>query len=67
MKHTTTIDYLTVNDMLARLRISRSTLRKATNNGSIPAPLKLGRSVRYRVADIQAWEEAKFPESPKEA
>lgn len=57
-----TQDYLTIPELLRRLRISRSSLHKATTTGALPQPLKLGRCVRYRAEDIAKWEAAGFPQ-----
>ena len=41
-----------------RLGVSRFTLRAWRQQGRGPAFLKLGRAVRYRPADLDAYEEA---------
>lgn len=38
-----------------RLNLSQATLQKWRLNGTGPRFLKLGRAVRYRVSDVEAW------------
>ncbi len=50
---------LTTEKAATRLGLSPSTLMKKRNTGHDPIPyLKLGRSVRYRPADLEAWASA---------
>jgi predicted DNA-binding transcriptional regulator AlpA len=50
--------YLTQRDVLARYRISRTTLWTWRQSGGFPAPVQLGPSptLRWRIADLLAWE-----------
>ena len=51
-----TKDFYTVKELAERYGITRQTVRKLTNAGRLPAPLKVGHSARWRVSDIQTWE-----------
>ena len=43
-------------DELARLLgISTRTIWRRLSGGEIPKPVRLGKSVRWRLADIEAW------------
>lgn len=45
---------LTENELAEMFKISTRSLRKARQNGSLPH-VRLGRLVRYRVEDVQAF------------
>jgi excisionase family DNA binding protein len=47
---------LTEAEAADRLGFKAETLRKWRAQGKGPAYLKLGRSIRYRLADVEAWE-----------
>jgi excisionase family DNA binding protein len=51
--------YLTTNELAERLSLSRGTLQnwRVTNNG--PPFKKLGKVVRYKLADVLRWLEGK--------
>jgi hypothetical protein len=49
---------LTNEELAERARVTIATVRGWRYNGKGPRALKLGRHVRYRLADIRAWEEA---------
>jgi predicted DNA-binding transcriptional regulator AlpA len=42
-------------DTAALLRISRAHLHRLRSAGMLPAPVRLGRAVRWRRSDIEAW------------
>jgi excisionase family DNA binding protein len=46
---------LTPQDAAELLALSKSWLAKLRMNGDGPAFVKLGRRVRYRLSDLQAW------------
>jgi len=50
----TTDKLLTFEDLTEVLSVSRRTAIRLRDNGSIPA-VKIGRSVRFRLSDIQAF------------
>lgn len=43
------------SDAAAYLAMSRAWLRKVRGQNRGPAYLRIGRSIRYRVADLDAW------------
>lgn len=49
---------LTVQQAAEYLTVSRSYLNKLRVRGGGPAFCKLGRGVRYRTSDLQAWVDA---------
>ncbi len=51
-------EVLTESELARRARVSISVLRKWRREGQGPRFLKLGRLVRYRAQDIQAWLDA---------
>ena len=58
---------LTPNDAARLLALSRSWLAKLRMTGDGPAYLKLGRQVRYRLSDLQAWTEGAVCQSTSDA
>lgn len=48
--------YLTTGDVAERLRCSTHTLRYWRHRGEGPPSVKLAGLVRYRLADLEAWE-----------
>jgi predicted DNA-binding transcriptional regulator AlpA len=50
--------FLTENQLAARHQCSVRTLRNLRNLGGGIAFVKLGRLVRYRLSDVEAWEQA---------
>ena len=48
--------FLRMREVLALLRVSRSTLNRWIREGAFPRPVKLGkRAVRWRRSDIEGW------------
>lgn len=50
-----TTDLLTAREAAERLKLSESYLEKARIRGDGPRFVRLGRSIRYRPEDIEAW------------
>lgn len=48
---------LTENDLAARWRLSPKTLQAARIRGTLVRYVKIGRAVRYRLADVIAYEQ----------
>ena len=48
--------YLTLKEVLARYKIARGTVYNNVRNGKFPAPLKFGKSSRWRLSELAAWE-----------
>ncbi|MDP1560262.1 MAG: helix-turn-helix domain-containing protein [Pirellulaceae bacterium] len=46
---------LTVPDVGQICGIAPETVRRMTDRGAMPKPVRLGRAVRYRLDDIEAW------------
>ena len=55
METETTAELWTVKDLAAALKLGRRTIWRMVSTGSIPQPIRLGRSVRWRRATIEAW------------
>ena len=45
------------NDVIlaSKLRVSRSMVHKLNSAGKLPAPVRLGRCLRWRADEINAW------------
>jgi predicted DNA-binding transcriptional regulator AlpA len=54
-------------DAAAYLKLSQSTLAKLRLYGTGPRYTKVGRAVRYRRADLDAWINARYAESTSDA
>jgi Predicted transcriptional regulator len=44
-----------------KLCVHEVTIRKWQSSGKIPAPVRIGRAVKWRLAEIDAWIAAKCP------
>lgn len=49
------MELLNVSDVAGKLRISSRQVWKLLASGRIPDPVRVGRSVRFRAADIERW------------
>ena len=49
---------LTVSDLTDRLKVTRMTIHNRVQTGKFPAPVRIGRSVRWRADEISAWLES---------
>lgn len=49
------MELLTAKDVSARLRISQRQVWKLYSAARLPEPVRLGRCVRWRQADIDEW------------
>lgn len=57
--------YLTQRDLAARLRLSVRTIERWRAAKYGPAWITIGRSIRYRMSDVLAWEAGqRSPSSP---
>lgn len=54
------MNLLTIEDVAAELDISVSTLRFYRLKGEGPKSFLLGRRVRYRRSDVEAWVEGQY-------
>ena len=50
--------WLTVDELAARLRIPKATLYQWRSRGEGPRAVRIGRHLRYRLADVERWEAA---------
>jgi excisionase family DNA binding protein len=48
-------ELLTAREMASRFRIALRTVWSLTARGALPAPLRWGRVVRWRVADVEKF------------
>lgn len=52
---TATVRHLTADDVAERLQIPKWSCYQLVKTGELPV-LRIGRRVRFRLADIEAWE-----------
>jgi excisionase family DNA binding protein len=52
------IRHLTTQELADRLGISLNTIKYWRATGQGPVYMRVGKHVRYRVADVEAWEES---------
>lgn len=50
---------LSRKDLARRFRVCEKTIDIWTRTGEIPAPLRIGRTVRWDQAAIEAWEQSR--------
>lgn len=48
--------FLTLNEIQDRYGVSRQTVTNWINRNSFPTPIKVGRSKRWNISDVTAWE-----------
>ncbi len=53
---------LSASELAARLNVSLRHIRRMDAAGKVPKPVRLGASVRWSVAEIEAWLEAGAPD-----
>ena len=56
---------MTVPDVAERCSIAPETVRRLTDRGAMPKPVRLGRAVRYRADLIDQWIENGCPDLSK--
>jgi excisionase family DNA binding protein len=61
-----TENWFTRREAASYLKLGESTLAKAFMSGDSPPAAKVGRSVRYRRADLDAWMAARMRQSTRE-
>ncbi|MGN2640946.1 helix-turn-helix transcriptional regulator [Nocardia takedensis] len=52
--------WLTRQELAARLKLPPKTLDNWAHRGTGPRFARIGRFARYRLADVEAWEEEQF-------
>ncbi len=55
--------WMTRQEVSDRLRITKSTLESWASEGKGPKFARFGRHARYRLSDVEAWENAQFEEA----
>ena len=55
------VELLTAGDLARRLKVSLRQVRKLHSEALVPAPVRLGRSVRWRGSEVGKWIEAGCP------
>ena len=55
------VNLLTAGDLARRLRVSLRQVRKLHSEALVPAPVRLGRSARWRGSEVGKWIEAGCP------
>jgi len=50
--------HLSPQDLAARYQLPVGTIYRWNYHGSGPRPIKVGKHCRYRLRDVEAWEEA---------
>jgi len=56
---------ITVSELAEKLQLSERSIHGKRASGELPAPIRLGRSVRWRADEIRAWLEAGAPPQEK--
>ncbi|WP_237222154.1 helix-turn-helix transcriptional regulator [Rothia nasimurium] len=51
-------EVFTIDDLAKRLGVSGRTVRNWRSKGLDPVAIKIGGFIRYKLSDIEAWEEA---------
>ena len=64
-KPQTAAKLLTVLEVAEICGIAPETVRRMTDRGAIPAPVRLGRAVRYRLSDLESWIQSGCPDLSK--
>lgn len=49
------VTLVTIDDLSDRLKVPKETLRRWRKERRLPAAVKIGRTVRWREEDIEAW------------
>lgn len=58
---------LSVEDLEARWGCTAAVIYGMRYRGDAPPAIKLGRELRWRVADVEAWEAARVETTPRDA
>ncbi len=56
---------ITVSELAEKLQLSERSIHGKRVSGELPAPIKLGRAVRWRADEIKAWLAAGAPPRDK--
>lgn len=58
-------ELLTVGEVAGKRKLSTRAIWKFRDAGTLPSPVKIGRAVRWRASDINAWMDAGCPNCRK--
>lgn len=61
----TTDRHLTVEDLAERLGVPAATIYRWRTNGTGPPGLRVGRHLRFRIADVEEWERARVSQGSR--
>jgi predicted DNA-binding transcriptional regulator AlpA len=61
------ITHLTVEDLGEREGVPPGTVYRWNYTGTGPRFMKVGKHVRYRIEDVEAWEQSKLSQPPDAA
>jgi len=57
--------HLTAGDLAEREHVPLATIYQWNSRGTGPRFMKIGRHVRYRLADVVAWENSRYADVPQ--
>ena len=57
--------HITINELAERQRVSVVTVRRWIAAGLAPSHIRCGRTIRFRLQDIEAWEAERVQEQTK--
>ena len=63
-RNNSTMDLVGVDEVASILGVSASTVRWWRQTGKGPRSAKIGKHVRYKRAEVEAWAESQFEDSP---
>ncbi|MEV0379846.1 helix-turn-helix domain-containing protein [Nonomuraea sp. NPDC050643] len=55
--------HLTPDDLATRFSLPKKTIYKMNSDGTGPQYMKIGKHVRYKEADVRAWEDAQYAQA----
>jgi excisionase family DNA binding protein len=55
--------HLTTDDLATRFSVPKKTIYKMNSDGTGPKYMRIGKHVRYREADVRAWEDAQYAQA----
>ena len=62
---TSSASWLTTEDLAARMKVPVRTVHRWNTDGTGPRRYRFGRSVRYKLADVEAWEAEHAVDQPQ--
>jgi len=49
------VEYLTINDLIKILNLSRATIYRKIKNREFPTPVKQGKFSYWKISDVKKW------------